>query len=300
MLETTVGGVLREAAERDAGAIALVEGAAESGRRRRWTYGDLLADSEGVARALLGRFEPGERVAMWAPNSPEWLLVEFGAALAGLTLVTVNPALLAGELEHVLRQSRAQGIVMAPAYRGSDLGQTLAQVRGGLPELRETISLADWDDFAGSGSPAERLPEVRPDDAAQIQYTSGTTGFPKGAVLHHPGHHQQCPLLDGDPAGRPRRRLGQPDAPVPHGRLRPAHAGGRAGRIRPGPAARLRRRPGAAPDRVRARHHARRRAHHAAGAAGAPGLPGPGPLLRALRNGRRRHRRAGRGPPGRW
>ena len=113
--------------------------------------------------------------------------MEFGAALAGLTLVTVNPALRAGEVAHVLGQSRAQGLVLAPAYRGADLIETLAQVRGGLPDLREVISLADWDRFAASGSAAQRLPEVRPDDAAQIQYTSGTTGFPKGAVLRHRG-----------------------------------------------------------------------------------------------------------------
>lgn len=187
VLETTVGGVLREAAERAAGTVALVEGAPEPGLRRRWTYSDLLAASERVARALLGRFAPGERVAVWAPNSPEWLLLEFGAALAGLTLVTVNPALRAREVEYVLGQSRAQGVVLAPAYRGADLAETLAQVRGGLPGLREVISLGDWDSFAASGPPTQRLPEVRPEDDAQIQYTSGTTGFPKGAVLRHRG-----------------------------------------------------------------------------------------------------------------
>jgi fatty-acyl-CoA synthase len=187
VLETTVGGVLRAAAEQAAETVALVEGTPEQRLRRRWSYADLLADAERVARALLGRFAPGERVAVWAPNSPEWLLMEFGAALAGLTLVTVNPALRAREVAFVLGQSRAQGVVLAPAYRGADLGETLAQVRGELPSLREAISLADWDDFATSGSPAERLPEVRPDDQAQIQYTSGTTGFPKGAVLCHRG-----------------------------------------------------------------------------------------------------------------
>ena len=187
VLETTVGGVLREAAERGADVVALVEGTPDPSSRRRWSYADLLAASEGVARALLGRFAPGERVAMWAPNSPEWLLMEFGAALAGLTLVTINPALRAPEVEYVLGQSRAHGVVLAPAYRGADLAEALAQVRGQLPSLREVISLADWDSFAGSGSPTERLAEVRPGDAAQIQYTSGTTGFPKGAVLRHRG-----------------------------------------------------------------------------------------------------------------
>ena len=187
VLDTTVGEVLRSAAERAAGTAALVEGVAERTERRRWSYGDLLADSERAARALLGRFAPGERVAVWAPNCPEWVLLEFGAALAGLTLVTVNPALRAREVAHVLGQSRAHGVVHAPAYRGADLAQTLAEIRGGLPGLREVISLADWDEFLRSGSATERLPEVHPDDAAQIQYTSGTTGFPKGAVLSHRG-----------------------------------------------------------------------------------------------------------------
>jgi fatty-acyl-CoA synthase len=187
VLETTVGGVLREAAERAAGTVALVEGTADPGLRRRWSFADLLAASERVARALLGRFAPGERVVVWAANSPEWLLMEFGAALAGLTLVTVNPALRAREVAHVLGQSRAAGIVLAPAYRGADLAETLAQVRGPLPSLREVISLADWDNFTGSGSPTERLPDVHPEDEAQIQYTSGTTGLPKGAVLRHRG-----------------------------------------------------------------------------------------------------------------
>ena len=86
VLETTVGGVLRVAAEQAAGTVALVEGTADPGLRRRWSYADLLAASERVGRALLGWFAPGERVAVWAANSPEWLLMEFGAALAGLTL----------------------------------------------------------------------------------------------------------------------------------------------------------------------------------------------------------------------
>jgi fatty-acyl-CoA synthase len=181
--ETTVGGVLRAAAGRAAGTIALVEG----GGDRRWDYGDLLTAAEQVARALLGRFTPGERVAIWAPNSPEWLLTEFGAALAGLTLVTVNPALRAAEARHVLGQSQAHGVLLAPSYRGADLGATLEQIRGDLPGLREVISLAGWDAFTRSAAPGELLPEVRPDDIAQIQYTSGTTGFPKGAMLRHRG-----------------------------------------------------------------------------------------------------------------
>jgi fatty-acyl-CoA synthase len=186
VLEITVGGVLREAAEQAADTLALVEGTPDPGGCRRWSYADLLAASEEVARALLGRFAPGERVAVWAPNSPEWLLADFGAALAGLTLVTVNPALRAPEVAHVLASSRARnrggaGLPRRRPARGAGAGPRPAA------SLREVISLADWGSSVRSGSPTERLPEVRPDDDAQIQYTSGTTGLPKGAVLRHRG-----------------------------------------------------------------------------------------------------------------
>jgi fatty-acyl-CoA synthase len=187
ILETTVGSVLRDAAARAADITALVEGVPDPAARRRWTYGELLDQAEGVARALLGRFSPGERVAVWANNLPEWVLLEFGAALAGLTLVTVNPAYRSGELAYVLKQSRANGIFLVSEYRGNPMAATLEALRPELAELREAVLFSEWDAFCTSGSPTEQLPEVRPEDAAQIQYTSGTTGFPKGAVLHHRG-----------------------------------------------------------------------------------------------------------------
>lgn len=187
ILETTVGDALRQAAAIWPDQLALVEGVADPAARRRWIFAALLADGERVARALLARFRPGEHVAVWAPNSPEWLLLEYGAALAGLTLVTVNPAYLAAELTHVLRQSRAVGLFLAPEYRGRSLLAVAAAVRPGLPLLRDVIPLTEWSAFIASGNPAQALPAVTPDDVAQIQYTSGTTGFPKGALLHHRG-----------------------------------------------------------------------------------------------------------------
>ena len=191
--ETTVGGILREAAERAASTVALVEG----GGDRRWDYSDLLAGAEQVARALLGRFAPGERVAIWAPNSPEWLLTEFGAALAGLTLVTVNPALRAAEAGHVLAQSRAQGVVLAPSYRGADLAATLEQIRGDLPSLREVISLAGWDGFVRTASAAERLPA----SARMTWRRSSTPRVPQGSP------RAPCCVIAGSPttAGSARR-----------------------------------------------------------------------------------------------
>jgi acyl-CoA synthetase (AMP-forming)/AMP-acid ligase II len=153
VLDISVGDMLREAAAAAPGAAALVAGTARQGDRRRWTYTELLEQSEQAARALLGRFEPGERVAVWANNIPEWVMLEFAAALAGLTIVTVNPALRAQELTHVLGQSKANGIFLIPEYRGIRMDLLLDEVRGGLPALREVVSFADWADFTASGSP---------------------------------------------------------------------------------------------------------------------------------------------------
>jgi fatty-acyl-CoA synthase len=169
-----------------------VEGAPDPAHRRRWTYSELLRDAERCARALLRRFEPGERVAIWAHNLPEWLIVEHGAALAGLTLVTVNPSYQPNELAYVLGQSRAAGLITVPEVRGNPLLGHVEVVRPQLGELREVLRLDLLDELlaeADPGGPAAglALPTVGPDDPAQIQYTSGTTGFPKGALLRHAG-----------------------------------------------------------------------------------------------------------------
>ena len=191
VLEISIGEALRNAAAAWPGRVALVEGSANKAARRRWTFEALLADAETVARALLLHFRPGEHVAIWASNLPEWVLMEFGAALAGLTLVTVNPAYLGPELAFVLKQSRACGIIVQDSYRNRDLLATVQDVRDALPALRTIISLSSWPEFVGSARVGARagdlLPSVSPADIAQIQYTSGTTGTPKGARLTHRG-----------------------------------------------------------------------------------------------------------------
>jgi fatty-acyl-CoA synthase len=186
LIERPVGDMLLAAAGRYGDAIALIDGQTESGLQRSWSFLELAADAHRAAQALLDHFEPGDHVAIWSSNRPEWAIVEYGAAMAGLVLVTVNPAYLADELTHVLRQSRAKGIIVEDNYRGRDLGEIVAQVRADLPGLEFVLPLSGWQDFVAAGSDRE-LPVVLPEAIAQIQYTSGTTGFPKGACLKHRG-----------------------------------------------------------------------------------------------------------------
>ena len=176
--ETTVGGVLRAQAALTPDAEALVEADIEGVLRRRWTYAALLADAERLARALATRYRPGERIAVWAPNLPEWVILEYAAGLAGLTLVTANPAYRPRELQYVLQQSGSVGLFIVKEHRGNPMAQIAAQVAAEVPTLREIVDLEDHAAlFAGEAAGAP-LPDVSPDDPVQIQYTSGTTGFP--------------------------------------------------------------------------------------------------------------------------
>lgn len=186
LIEEPVGQALLRAARIHGDGVALIDGQVDRGARRRWTFNELAADAQRVAHALLGHFEPGQHVAVWAGNRPEWALIEFGAALAGLVLVTVNPAYLAKELAYVLEQSQASGIIVQDHYRGRDLCDLIDSVRPTLPRLKHVIPLSGWNAFLAA-APEGTLPTVSPDAVAQIQYTSGTTGFPKGACLTHRG-----------------------------------------------------------------------------------------------------------------
>jgi fatty-acyl-CoA synthase len=179
--------LLREAAAARPDHLALVDAAADPAARRHWTYRELLQETEAVARALLRRFRPGDRVAIWAPNGAEWVVLQQGIAMAGMVVVAINPAYRAGELEFVLAQSGSVGLFHADSYRGVELASIVEEVRPRTPELREIVTMSGWEDFVASGATGPELPEVQPTDPVQIQYTSGTTGFPKGALLHHKG-----------------------------------------------------------------------------------------------------------------
>ncbi len=192
--DLATGDLLRAAAREAPDVVALQEVAPDGASRltgadsssRSWTYVQLLRDAEQCARWLLARFRPGERVVVWAPNVPEWVVLQYGAALSGLVLVTANPALRAEELRFVLEQSGAAGLFSVAAFRGSDMRSIAAEATAGLPDLREHHDLAEWPEVMSADLAAD-LPQVRSTDSAQIQYTSGTTGVPKGALLSHRG-----------------------------------------------------------------------------------------------------------------
>ncbi len=191
ILSMTAGDALRRAADLAADSTAMVELAppgfasltGADATDRRWTYRALLADAELCASFLLERFAPGDRICLWAPNLPEWVILQYGAALAGIVLVTANPALRESELRHVLRQSKARALIHVDAFRGSDMAAIAAAV---ADEVGETISLSNWPALMAAPARGD-LPQVGARSPAQIQFTSGTTGQPKGALLHHEG-----------------------------------------------------------------------------------------------------------------
>src|SRR6516225_4156757 len=126
------------------------------------TTGDLLGEAEQCAHWLLTQFSPGERITIWAPNIPEWIILQYGAALAGLIVVTANPALRAAELRYVLEQSRSSGLFHTAAFRGSDMTAIAREAVQGLPGLRSIFCFTDWRATVGAHRGGGSLPAVKP------------------------------------------------------------------------------------------------------------------------------------------
>ena len=183
--DITVGGLLREIAAAHPTSVAMVDVDDIGLCSDHWTFAELLDKAEQLALALSTRFAPGERVAVWAPNIPEWIFMEYACGLAGLILVTANPSFQAAELRYVLEQSGAVGLFMVDAFRGNPMADIAHEETEGNTRLREIVNLENVGALHATGDRPAYLPDVQPDDAAQIQYTSGTTEFPKGAVLSH-------------------------------------------------------------------------------------------------------------------
>ena len=189
MLELTIGEALRRTVERFGDREALV--VREQGYRA--TYRELSDEVELAARGLLARgVRTGDRVGIWAPNRYEWIVIQYATARIGAILVTINPAYKAAELQYALTKTGVSLLVLARGFRQADYVAMLDEVRAECPLLRETLVLEDgWEDLMadGEGVAQAELEAIEatldPDDPINVQFTSGTTGAPKGATLSH-------------------------------------------------------------------------------------------------------------------
>ncbi|HWF82883.1 MAG TPA: AMP-binding protein, partial [Streptosporangiaceae bacterium] len=192
LLGETIGANLRQVAARHPTAEIMVD--APTGRR--WTYERFDAETDVLAAGLIaGGLAAGDRVGIWAPNCAEWVQLQYATAKAGVILVNINPAYRGHELSFALRQSGVRLLVSAESFKTSDYRGMVDEVKADLPALDDVVYLATpaWDalfaagraDASGGADLAAREASLSSDDPINIQYTSGTTGFPKGATLSH-------------------------------------------------------------------------------------------------------------------
>jgi fatty-acyl-CoA synthase len=193
LLGETIGDNLRRIAATYPGHEILVD--VPSGRR--WTYAQFDSDTDTLARRLIeAGIETGDRVGIWAPNCPEWVLLQYATAKAGVVLVNINPAYRSHEVGYVLRQSGIRLLVSAESFKTSNYRAMIEEVSGDLDALERVIYLGspEWAELLADGAEpvkgdgdalAAREAGLAFDDPINIQYTSGTTGFPKGATLSH-------------------------------------------------------------------------------------------------------------------
>ena len=190
ILEETIGRNFERTVSANPDAEALVDVAGD----RRYTYGELNTEIDLTARGLMAfGIEKGERVGIWAPNCAEWTVVQYATAKIGAILVNINPAYRTHELAYVLQQSGVRTLISATAFKTSDYVRMVDEVRPDAPALEEVLFLgtADWANLRGRADAVtddqlrDRMASLTNTDPINIQYTSGTTGFPKGATLSH-------------------------------------------------------------------------------------------------------------------
>ncbi|MGH3828229.1 MAG: AMP-binding protein, partial [Pseudonocardiaceae bacterium] len=188
LLGETIGDNFDRAVARCGDREALVD--CPSGRRL--TYSQLRAEVDALARGLLATgIGKGDRVGIWAPNCPEWLFTQYATAKIGAILVTINPAYCGGELEYVLGAAGIRLLVAVESFKDADYAAMISRARPRSAALERVVLIGspEWDALPVRGGAAAALVGARaslsPDDPINIQYTSGTTGFPKGATLSH-------------------------------------------------------------------------------------------------------------------